>query len=418
MTGRRLLDATAIFAAARRVASKHVTLRNHQLEVYSKTSTLARVAQSQSDRVTLTAKAALALTKRLNGAGTQYTTQASQTDPPPEKAAEPKVDQNKKIGNNQQKEGFTQDHFYERSSKNTTADPTPKSDLYIKQEKNKPSSLPDDSTPAFRPEDSIVELDKTSPAENDTRSRSNLAEKAKKSQRQAEHQIPSKVTEPPHQDAQISDKMGGTGGDAADIRRTQEQEVFYEPSSSSGPVLSALPRTKILKNTEDTQEFDAPVPDEQINQDVFYSATPQDEQQAVPNAQAVPEQEQLPDEAYSEIFHSPKVAKMLKGQPRIDPPSKGLEPTGAKEIPAQNTKSPQDTDEVSSAVRTPLQDESATQGSRHDKESEDKKAQNNEDVHDLAAAMAKDADRASLDIPEVSPKNVATYKNAIIMLIR
>lgn len=66
MAGRRLLDATKLLNATRKIAQQHLELRTEQLDRYNKTSTLAKAVKSQTDRVTVTAQAAIALARRLN----------------------------------------------------------------------------------------------------------------------------------------------------------------------------------------------------------------------------------------------------------------------------------------------------------------------------------------------------------------
>jgi aarF domain-containing kinase len=66
MSGKRLLDAIALFNVSRSVASKHVALRKHQLDRFSKTSSVVQGVQSQTDRVALTIKAASVLAGRFN----------------------------------------------------------------------------------------------------------------------------------------------------------------------------------------------------------------------------------------------------------------------------------------------------------------------------------------------------------------
>jgi aarF domain-containing kinase len=66
MSGRRLLDASKLFNAARSVARQYVVLRSEQLENYNKTSSLTKAVKEQTDRVTLTAQAAISLARRLN----------------------------------------------------------------------------------------------------------------------------------------------------------------------------------------------------------------------------------------------------------------------------------------------------------------------------------------------------------------
>ena len=66
MAGRRLLDAAKLFNAARSVAKQHWVLRSEQVDAFNKTSTVAKAVKDQTDRVTLTAQAAIALARRLN----------------------------------------------------------------------------------------------------------------------------------------------------------------------------------------------------------------------------------------------------------------------------------------------------------------------------------------------------------------
>src|ERR1700744_864604 len=65
MAGRRILDAARLAQAARSVAKQHVALRSEQLDRYNKSSTVAKQAKYQSDRIVLTLQAAAALARRL-----------------------------------------------------------------------------------------------------------------------------------------------------------------------------------------------------------------------------------------------------------------------------------------------------------------------------------------------------------------
>jgi hypothetical protein len=67
------VDAAKLFQASKSIASKHITLRSQQFEAYQKTSTLAKTVKSQTDRVTLTAAAAIALYHRSNETAPSYT---------------------------------------------------------------------------------------------------------------------------------------------------------------------------------------------------------------------------------------------------------------------------------------------------------------------------------------------------------
>jgi aarF domain-containing kinase len=65
MAGRRILDAAKLVQAARSVAKQHAALRSEQLDRYNKSSTVAKQAKYQSDRIVLTLQAAAALARRL-----------------------------------------------------------------------------------------------------------------------------------------------------------------------------------------------------------------------------------------------------------------------------------------------------------------------------------------------------------------
>jgi len=60
------VDAAKLVQAARSVAKQHVALRSEQLDRYNKSSTLAKQAKYQSDRIVLTLQAAAALARRLS----------------------------------------------------------------------------------------------------------------------------------------------------------------------------------------------------------------------------------------------------------------------------------------------------------------------------------------------------------------
>lgn len=428
MKGRHLIDVAAIFKASRGVAAKHVALRQHQLDIYSKTSSLAKAVKSQTDRVTLTVKAASVLVERFNGRGPDYSTQASQSRRSPQNAPISSQDGASGVTENLEKEvGLSQDHFYERSNQNAPVEPPPENSLGVKQEKATRYPLPDGSVlPADiakvpnRDKKSYSGLPQTEPVkapladgrgETDEglqptlsgrtsisnpaeRTDPAIAEKAQRLQRQAERQIPSQVAELPlaaHFDEPI-------------LEAGQDRDVLYSPSSSDRQVVSALPRVKLPKNAEDAQESDEHVPDAQIDQDVFYSSSSNSEEQPVPQAQAVPEQEQISEEAYTELFHSPRVARMLGGQLKPGKSSKGLEMSGARETPVKQTKSPQENDQVSSSTRTSGQfSQDEVQNSPNGIiDSKPSQAKVNENVQDLAADIAKDAEAMSTDPSPVS----------------
>lgn len=404
MTGRRLLDVAAMFKASRGVAAKHVALRQHQLDVYGKTSSLAKAVKSQTDRVTLTVTAASVLAERFNGPGFDYSTQASQSSRSPQRASIPCQDgASGTTEKSEKKDGLSKDHAYKRyplpdgsSFPADTAEvPKPDKVLYSGLSKKKIVKAPladgrKETDESIQPTSS-GRTSISHPAEGIDPA---IAEKAKRLQRQTEKQIPSQPSELPPT----------AHSEEPALKVCQDRDVFYSPSSSDGRVLSALPRVMLPKNTEDAQEGDEHVPDAQINQDVFYSSSSKSEEQPVPEAQDVPEQEQMSDEARTELFHSPRVARMLDGQPRPSKPSKGLMMSGAQETPMKQTKPPRAKDQVSSSIRTLGQE--SQDGARNPPteivDSKPSQAEGSDDVHDLAADMAKDAEAMSVDASEAS----------------
>jgi aarF domain-containing kinase len=80
-----------------------------------------------------------------------------------------------------------------------------------------------------------------------------------------------------------------------------------------------LPRVKIPKQTENKQSNDEHVQYGGINSD-SYSATSAGEN-SIPAEQAVLEQERVPEGTNTDLFYSPRVAKMLGGRTQVS--SKG-----------------------------------------------------------------------------------------------
>ncbi|KAK5002282.1 hypothetical protein LTR60_007151, partial [Cryomyces antarcticus] len=131
MAGRRLLDAAKLLAVSRSVAKQHIAIRSQQLDVYSKTSTLAKAVKNQTDRVTLTAKAAIVLAQRLNEAPPSSanfsTTQAQQ------RSHNESIPRQETVTGDGVREGvresLEQDHHYDRSEENASAERPPEGEL-------------------------------------------------------------------------------------------------------------------------------------------------------------------------------------------------------------------------------------------------------------------------------------------------
>jgi aarF domain-containing kinase len=336
MAGKRLLDVAALFNASRGVAQKHVALRSRQLEVWSQTSSVAKAVKSQTDRVTETAKAASFLASRLNESAPSWTSGASQ---PAEEKPIPSRESTEAKGTRSALEGgLEQDHIYEKSESNTSSDSVPTEDLEIRQKKSDRYPLPDGTIP---PSNSSLNLPKrdrdvtserelsppkvplkdghneeavlrpassgTSAIPNPSHSKVLSSERAKKLQRQFEQQIPS---QPADAEERHSDNKLAQGHD---------EDSFYTPSKHASPVLSSLPRVKIPKRTENTQSNDEHVQYDGINSDSYSAASAGNS--SIPATQAVPEQGDVPEGVNTDLFYSPRVAKMLGGRTQIS--SKG-----------------------------------------------------------------------------------------------
>ncbi|CAG8896490.1 unnamed protein product [Penicillium egyptiacum] len=66
MSGKRLLDAIQFLNVSKTVAAKHLAIRQHQLDVYTRTSSLTKGIKAQTDGLILTAQAAAALARRFD----------------------------------------------------------------------------------------------------------------------------------------------------------------------------------------------------------------------------------------------------------------------------------------------------------------------------------------------------------------
>lgn len=335
MTGKRLLDLAALFKASREIAYKHVELRQSQWSHFFKTSSLTRDLRGGSAHINGSniPKRGPAISKKFSTLSRTAGTRNSESDVPSPKNVESE-------GSKLDREGLKQDHFYTRSKKNATLEHPPSSKLGVKQEKAATYPLPDGTIPpsgASPPqvqakEELSAPLSQTTVWKrplNETNQKESpdflvsggssipnpeqaLADHNRQMQRQAERQIPSEVAKPPPTTASDPDIVGNAEPSSPALTVDQEQDVFYSPESASGKVLSALPRVKVPKTSEAIQEGDPHVPDEQLNQDVFYSsADPKDHVPSTVEKES-PLEEDLSEEQYSELSHSPKIKNLLR----------------------------------------------------------------------------------------------------------
>ena len=351
MAGRRLLDVIALYKASRGIASSHISLRSHQLDTFSKTSSLAKAVQSQTDRVTLTLKALSVLNDRLNGPlPSQYSTTANNPNDRRERESIPRRDSVGGEGQaRNQTQGLEQDHFYKRSEENTITQPVPEGDLKATQKTAKAGTLPDGSIPV----ESIPSKDSVD-GTHDLPSRKQGLEQDHFYQRSQENtttqSVPNSDLTPKQEvakgtalpdgsiyvaDSKITahewtghDVSGSTPvTDASErtrlLQHQAEQQIPSQsaeapnagewkiPPSGSGPVLSSLPRTKIPKATEDAQGSSKGFKNT-INQDVFYTPGSDRSDEVLPDSDKTA---QPSEETYAQLFHSPRAAKLLKGKP-------------------------------------------------------------------------------------------------------
>lgn len=283
MSGKRILDAVALFDVSRKIATKHFEIRLSQVKLYGQTSSLVKALRTQGPPVVAAAASRF----------------ASSRSPP-----------------NPSREGINQDHFYKPSEQNSTSHPPASEDLDVKQAHAKRHPLPDGTIPSQdspigqetndgitfnkRPAGETPQHPVGTHAHADLSPKSSnqstipsptsnplSSEEARRLQRQSEDQIPARSAQPA-----AGEETGGEFG------IEQEQDVFYQPPGSVKPVLSALPRVRVPKIENDVQEGDSHIPPG-INADVYYSGA------KIANGENEPTEQEL-----SQLFRSPKNAKL------------------------------------------------------------------------------------------------------------
>ena len=356
MSGKRLLDALALFKASRAVASQHLSIRLKQLDVYSKTSTLVKPLKKQIDPgAEATFSSAVRSTSSATGASSQQT-HSSKSGPRAEQIPSLESVQDSDI-TKKDTEGLEQDHYY-RPQDNSVADHVPNEDLSIQQEKAKRHPLPDGTIPGGETAIGTVKTDQdvynqrsaSEPVKNPleqyespSRSLEPLSSRrssipdpdmeiselpglslksAKIMQQQSESQIPSKVAEPPGKKAY--EVKGSPGDEGPELGVDHERDTFYRAPDRVSPVLSALPRVKLPKNMGNVQGGDSHI-EENVNADVFYSSKSREQAAAASEHPLSQETEEPSQEMVNQIFRSPRVARLLanNGQLRSSKPKIG-----------------------------------------------------------------------------------------------
>ncbi|KAH7122613.1 ABC1 family-domain-containing protein [Dendryphion nanum] len=427
MAGRRLVDVAKLFNASKSIAGKHVTLRSQQLETFNKTSALAKAVKNQTDRVTLTAKAAIVLSRRLNEDIPAYASAAASRASGSREGNITRTNtvQGEPLRANI-KEGLDQDHHYDRSANNTQSEPPAPVELDVKQEDAIRSPLPDGTIPSAgltleeskgqdtfsdRP---VPELPKQplqdehqnkdlKPIESrastiplPTKPTGNRTYDVRELQQKYENRIPSDADK--IQQAAPSPQVQA-------LYEGHDRDVFYTRSKESVSEPSSLPRAKIPKATENKQESDDHVDDSRMNQDVYY-ATPEPGQEELqreqlPREAAVPEQEQLPEGVNTDVFRSQRVARLLGGNPYAPKPQLDLK--APSRTPVDHTKTAMGHDQDTFNVRSSDQDRASTPEIPLAKSSDTSE----KEMHDFASQFAKEVEPNATPTSE-APEEIST----------
>lgn len=430
MSGRRLLDAAAMLKAARGVASKYTALQRHQLDIYGKTSSLTKAFKAtryQTGQGTLKGGA--------GSAGVTSSGQDSKEHTPVKGTRAPS--RTSTSGGRKQIEknsSLEHDHFYTKSEANTTAQPLPDIELSVKQDKAKRYPLPDGSIPPTKYDISIPKHDQdtlsekanlgsgedslvgksngtnrnfqsalpsgTSISDQEAKAEQSISDRTRELQRNSENQIPSVSAEPLI--ANLQPEVISQDSVAGRHPVGLEQDVSLTHSSKATPELSSLRRVEVPEVIGNTQGGHSHILDDRISQDVFYSVPSKNRQEPVPKVQAVPEQGQPSDDMYFEIFHSPRVARLMKGESKHGNAANDLELRAVSDTPVEQAKPSREKDQESFNIRSTGQDPAtAVDHYNVTKESTSSKKADAGDSHKLAEAMAQDVANTSSAKPEV-----------------
>jgi len=407
MAGRRLVDAAKLFNASKSVAQKHIALRSSQLDAFNKTSSLAKAVKNQTDRITLTAAAAIELSKRFSDEAPAYARAAAEkatSTPPGHHDNIPRRETaERKAGTARVKEGLEQDHHYDRSEQNSTVRPPPEEELEIAQKEAPRRPLPDGTIPT-----SGVTLEQEERGQDTFSERpvpeapkDPLAEERQDPTRQEDEGIkPVESDEttiplpgqPRGQSTASSESIPSHADDIQqppvssliqDLRKGHDRDVFYARSVESQPAPPSRPHTQIPSHTATKQGSDRHVDEKQLNQDVFYS------QQAT-------EQEDLPEGVNTDVFHSKKVAKMLGSD------SYSRKEHARTRAPSHNPFIPPQYQAGHGHGTGPSEQ---AQPTRPEKKQTSVQTQTTEkEMQDLASQLAQDAQNTTAASPEIHPR--------------
>lgn len=329
MAGKRLVDIAAVFNAAQGVAQKHVALKARQLDVYNRTSTLAKAVRNQTDRVTETAKAASFLASRFSESAPPWAAEdTAETSNEHLRNGGPRPSKRFPEGGEpgwKLKGGLEQDQYDDKSKRNSATDRLPKKDSDIQQEKADhyplsggavPPSNSSINIPPTRPEnepirefldkDGFDPLSSSAPTNSIPSSRQLSSEEAKTVQRQLKLRIPSKT----------ADSIDDPGLDG--LEESQDEDSFIRASGQTSSALSSSPRVKISKHPSNSQGGESSLSEGGIAPDSFYTPGQKfvSKAERIPSVVTIPEQGQIPEGINTDVFYSLRVARILGGKTR------------------------------------------------------------------------------------------------------
>ena len=322
MAGKRILDLAAIFSATRAIARNHVSQRASQLEIYNSTSSLTQALRRSSipTIARVTSPPAIDTANESGSTIPQRNTVNSSTSSHTSEQAEL---------------GSDQDHHYEAPRRNDASDPLSEEELIITQEASTGVSLADGSA---IPRDQAVDLShhggdglsskvatepRAEPLARDVEAPSTAStpmydvfkhqreqtrsamDEARRLQRNREAKITS-VAPRPLETLSTRDVAGG------DVSELNQGHNRYERSTVQVDAHPSLPRDKIPTNS---QGGDDALDSGSLNANVFLSSRSEDVSMASIQATAdLREQEQDIQDFNTDIFHSPRIAKLLTGR--------------------------------------------------------------------------------------------------------
>ncbi|KAH9872632.1 hypothetical protein J1614_005025 [Plenodomus biglobosus] len=429
MAGRRIVDAAKLFNASRSIAQKHIALRSNQWDAYNKTSTLAKAVKNQTDRVTLTAAAAIALSQRFSEDAPAYAKAAgeratgAQYDPIPRRETVKADTPTEGV-----KEGLEQDHHYDRSRETTAVEPPPEEELDIKQKDALRRPLPDGTIPVAgltleqeeRGQDTFSErpVPETpkKPLEEDQGGAGSTSGDGLRPKESTESTIPL-PDRPAGSLSQAVEPIPAHANDvqhppiSSRIRKLQEghdRDVLYSRSVESQPSVSSQPQSQIPAHTGTKQGSDKHVQDGQLNQDVFYSPSKAGQQPAQET------DDEVPEGINTDVFHSRKVARML-GSDRFsrkeyaERKGSGRHPLDDRPLPKSSGRHPLD-DRPLPEVNPPSKSSFMSHPQTKDRNQSSPYAQpasTTTEMEDFASQLAQDVQK-NATVTSESPTEIST----------